>query len=429
MSVENPLLAPTGMLCLAVGGALFGGDRARRRSAAALVVLGLALAAWHAGSPPQSDLPAPQRLGDGFLVGNGALLLLGLVLVGSAALRAPPGRLRLAARLLTAAGVVLLGPVLTGFLGAAGPLRAAGAALGVGLVAGAVAVGTRAMATRSVGRSLGHRLAPPPLDTGVAVRTGPRSLLAALALGLLATVIGPHVAVVSTGLVVAVWAGYFAFHPPGARPVPVAPVLTLLLLIPTWWFLATITGPLGLALTSLSEVPLSPAAELLVSPALLLVGWAAAGLWPLQRQLPGALLAPAAAAFLARLALPLTPGGLEYWRALTVPLLLLGLWNAAAHARWPLLLAGAAVLGVAAGPPVDLAAVAVLVSAALLLELVALAPVPLAAAWLLRVVTWPVATWAGLRLLEEWLRGEVVYTALGALGLALILVSRRSRPR
>ena len=428
MSLESALLVHAGMLCLALGGALIGGEREPRGSAAGLVVLGLALAAWRAGSPPESDLPAPGGLGHGFLVGNGALLLLGLALVGRAALRAPPGRLRPAAWLLTAAGIVLLVPVLTGFLAAGGPLRAAGAALGLGLVAGAVAIGVRAMAAWSVLRSLAHRLAPPPLDAAVAARIGARRPLTVLALGLLVAATGPHVAVVSTGLIVAVWAGYFAFHPPGARPVPVAPVLTLLL-VPSWWILATITGPLGLALTSLAEAPLSPAAELLVSPAFLLAGWAAAGLWPLQRQLPGALLAPAAAAFLLRVALPLTPDGLTYWRALTVPLLLLGVWNAAAHARWPLLLAGAAVLGVAAGPPVDLGAVAALVSAALVLELVALAPVPPVVTRTLRAAAWPVATWTGLRLLEGWLRGEVVYTALGALGLALILVSRGSRPR
>ena len=120
---------------------------------------------------------------------------------------------------------------------------------------------------------------------------------AAILAGAAATALGPHVAVVFLGVIVAAWSAYFLFHPRGGRPAPVTPALTLLL-APAYWLLATIAGPEGLSIAALPLVPLSPAAESLVAPALLLVGWSVAGLWPLHRQVPGALVAPLGALLL-----------------------------------------------------------------------------------------------------------------------------------
>ena len=109
-----------------------------------------------------------------------------------------------------------------------------------------------------------------------------------------------------------------------------------------------------------------------------------------------------------------------------MPIVLLGLWNAASYGRWPLVLSGAGFLGLVGGPP-DLAAGAWLLAGGLALELCSSAAVPARARAVVHVALWPLATWAGLRVVEQALRGEVVYTALGLLGLAVIVAGRRER--
>jgi len=223
-----------------------------------------------------------------------------------------------------------------------------------------------------------------------------------------------------------VWSAYFLFHPRGSRPPPVTPSLTLLL-VPVYWLLSTIAGPEGLSLATLPLVPLSPAAESLVAPALLLAGWSVAGLWPLHRQVPGALTVPLGALLIVRVALPLAPDGLEYWRPLAVPLVIAGIWHAAAVARWPLLAAGTGFLGLAGLTPVGAMGAAWLLGSALVLELCSMLRLPAIADRLARAATWIAGAWGGLLVLEGGLRGEVVYTALGAIGLALLIVGPSRR--
>ena len=413
------------MACLAIAAALLTGERERRLAAAALVTLGLALAAWRAGSAPGVWLTPPASMGRGFLVGNAALLLVGSALICLAVLRAPAAPLRMAAKLLAAAGVVLIGPVMVAFIGPGGPVRALVAATGLGLTGVATAVGARAIGASRPGRIVARRLAPPPLRAVIRPDPVAHRALVLLMAAVLITAVGPHVLAVFVGVVLATWAGYLAFHRPGTRPVPVAPVLTVLL-VPTYWLLATIAGPMGLRLAALPQIPLSPAAELLVEPALLLAAWGAAGLWPLQRQLPGALTASAGALLLARLAQPLGPSGLEYWRPLTAPVLVLGLWNAAAYGRWPLLLAGGGFLGIAAGTQDGILPSVGLIATAFTLELCSMASVPRRARMLIDAAAWPLVTLAGVPALQAALGGQVVYTALGTLGLALIVAVRRT---
>jgi hypothetical protein len=426
MSAESPLVTTAGMVCLALAAALLASERERRLAGAGLLILGLALAAWHAGSAPGTALTPPGGLGQGFLVVNGGLLLVGAALVCAAVLRAPRAPLRTAAGLLALAGVVLVGPVLIAFIGAGGPLRAPAVAIGLGLTGTAGAVGARSLVATRPGRIVARRLAPPPLTPVIQPDPSSHRALAVLMAAVVTTALAPHTLAVFVGAALATWAGYLAFHRRGTRPVPVAPVLTLLL-VPAYVLLATIAGPVGLSLEAVPQIPLSHAAELLVDPALLLAAWAAAGLWPLQRQLPGALTAPAGALLLARVAQPLGPIGLEYWRPLTAPVLVLGLWNAAAHARWSLLLAGGGFLGIAAGTRDGVFASLVLLATGLAVELCSIAPVPRRVRTLIEAAAWPLVTLAGVPALEAALRGQVVYTALGTLGLALIVAAGRAR--
>jgi hypothetical protein len=404
------------MLCLALAGALLEGERERRLAAAGLLILGLALAAWDAGSPPALDPTLPGRLGRGFLVGNGGLLLVGAGLVCAAVLRAPRARLRVGVRLLGALGALLLAPVIISFLRAGGPMAALACALAL-CTAGAAIVIVAGVPARSIAR----RLTSPPVTPDFRWTAGPRRIDLIAIAGILAALAGPHVVVVFGGTLVATWAAWLASHRPGARPLPVAPTLTLVL-VPAAWLLATIAGPVGLGTAALPQVPLSPAAELMLAPALLLAAWATAGLWPLQRQLPGALVAPAGALLLARIAYPLAYDGLEYWRPLTVPLFVLGLWQAASRSRWPLVIAGAAVLALAGGTPAPTVGWAGLLAISMALELRSAMNLTPPRTILVRVASWPPATIAGVMVLEEVLRGEVVYSTLGILVLALIVV-------
>jgi hypothetical protein len=413
------------MVCLALAAALLAGERERRLAAAGLLSLGLALAAWRAGSLPGLAPAPPVSLGRGFLVGNAGLLLVGSGLVCGALLRSRRDRFLAWARLLGALGIVLLGPLLISFLGAGGPPRALASAIGLALVGAALTVGVRAIVSRGPLRVVARRLAPAPLTPVFLAWPGARRTIPVVVTCLVVVLTGRHIAVVFSGVMVAAWAAWLAFHPPGARPLPVAPMLTLLLL-PACWLLATIAGQVGLRMGMLAQVPLSPAAELLLTAALLLVGWASAALWPLQRQHPGALLAPVGALLLARVAQPLVPSGLEYWRPLAVPLLVLGLWNAAAWGRWPLVLAGTAVLALAGGTPVSSAPWAVLLTAGVALEVREAWQLSPRLTILVRAVIWAIVTWSGVRVLEAALRGEVVYLTVGIVVLALIVAAGRA---
>jgi hypothetical protein len=424
MTPVTPLPSALGTLFLALAAALLEEERPRRIAAAGLLVLGLALAAWLAGTPPGVEPIPPERLGQGFLVGNGGLLLVGLGLICSALLRAPRGRLRTWALLLAAPGIVLFAPVPISFVRAGGALRALACALGLWLVGVVLVVGVRRIPAALSAR-IAARLTPPPLSPVLLWSSGARRLTLLVVVGLVVTLAGRHLAAVFGGVMLAAWTAWLASHPSGARPLPVAPTLTLLL-IPAAWLLVTIAGPVGLRIAALPQVPLSPAAELLLTPALLLAGWATAGLWPLQRQLPGALLAPAGALLLACVAHPLVSDGLEYWRPLTVPLLVLGLWNAASWGRWPLVLAGGSLLAVAGGTPVPVGACAALQALAFALELRPAVSLPPLATILVRGAAWALVTVAGVRVLEEVLRGEVVYTALCVIGLAQIVAGGRA---
>jgi hypothetical protein len=425
MTSNPPAIAPLGWLALALGAALLGSGRERRLAAAGLLTLGLGLAAWRASSPdPAAPLPSPDRLEEGFLIVNGGLLLLGIGLVLRAAASGRSGGRSGVAMLVTALGVILVARPFAGLLFAAGLFRVASAAVALGLTGAVLLALGWTIAASAPARALASRVFSEPLRPALPANRRGGGLAGIILAGAVATALGPHVAVVFLGVIVAAWSAYFLFRPRDDRPVPVTPLLTLLL-APVYWLLSTIAGPEGLSVAALPLVPLSPAAESLVAPALLLVGWSVTGLWPLHRQVPGALVATLGALLLARIALPLAPGGLEFWRPLAAPVLIVGIWHAAARARWPLLAAGAGVIGVAGLTPAGAAGAGWLLGSAFVLELCLMLKLPSRTVRMAQVAAWVSAAWGGLLVLEGGLGGEVVYTALGAAGLALLIAFDR----
>lgn len=258
-----------------------------------------------------------------------------------------------------------------------------------------------------------------PLSPGPAPVAAPALLGVVLGTGLV--VLTPHLGLVFTGVAVTGWSAWLLRR--GAElsaPAPLAPALTLLL-IPAFWFLATIAGPESLAVANLAALPVSPAAERLLAPVLLLVTWALGGLWPLQGQIAGPLAAPAGAILLHRIGLALVPAGLAHWRAAFFPLLVVGIWHAALTRRLAGVAVGAGLLGIASLDPDGIAGGGWLLATAAALEALRragtgsrLARVPLVLA----------ATWGGIQAATGGLRAEVVYTVLAVAGAGWAITAR-----
>jgi hypothetical protein len=419
MILDRPGGELVGWLLLALVAGRLAGSRARRIAGAGLLSLGLALAAWRVSEPAR--MASPDTSADGFLAVNGGLLVAGLGLIVWAAVRQGTSIRRVAAVGLSLAGAALVASADGSALRAGDRLRIAVCAALIGLVSvGLVALG-RAVAHTPASRAIA-RLFPRPVVA--ALPSGERStpLVLAFAAAVAATALGPHVAVICLGAAGAAWAGWLLLPEP--RPWPVAPALTLLL-VPTYWLLATIAGPVGLWTADLAMVPLSPAAESVVVAALLATAWAMTALWPLSGQLPGTVTGAVAAALLTRVALPLAPDGIAQWRPLLVPIVIAGLWHAAVHARWALIAAGGALLGLVSPDPRGAIGGAVLVACAIAMEIGRYGSALSVPARAGRLLVWVASAWGGLLVIEGSLRGEVVYTAVATAGLALIVAGGR----
>jgi hypothetical protein len=262
------------------------------------------------------------------------------------------------------------------------------------------------------------RLAPP------ADRDTPHPLVATAGLfaAVLAAAVGPQVGLVALGVIGAACAGYLLERAGGGGPrLPLAPAATILLL-PAWWLMATIAGPEGLGVARLAAVPFSPAAERLLAIPLLIAAWAVAGLWPLHRQVPGALVAPVGALLLARVAIPAVPSGLEHWRPLAMPLIVAGVWHATLSGRLPRVAVGVAWVGLLAPGRFGLVGAAFLLAAGLAVELIerigALRAGRLAPAF--QAIPLIAFGWGALLAVGAGLQGEVVYTALAVAGLVAL---------
>ena len=84
-----------------------------------------------------------------------------------------------------------------------------------------------------------------------------------------------------------------------------------------------------------------------------------------------------------------------------------------------------ALLGAVSLPPMAASGAGWLLISAFSVELSSMASVRGALARIAQAAAWVAAAWGGLLVLEGGLRGEVVYTTLGAMGLALLAVGSR----
>ena len=271
-----------------------------------------------------------------------------------------------------------------------------------------------------------RRLPAPGAGPGPRTRTRWTGCAAA---GVILTAIGPHVLLVFAGVVLTALAiGGDAL---GRRRFPAAwaIVIVAIALGPAAWLLATIAGDQSLATAALPDLPLSPAAEALLAPLLLLAAWSVAGLWPMPRSAITGIAGLAGLMLIARVAVPALPEGLDHWRPLAYPILAVGLWQAVVSRRWPAAPVGGALFALIAGSPVGLVAACWLGGAALgatIAEYLArrgLAWLPCLSA-LAAGVGVLAATTAGLK-------SEVVYTTVAVAGLALLLAAgsgRRAAP-
>lgn len=397
-SVQNVIQLE--FLFIVLGVAWLPAGRARSLAASAAISSGLAVAGLRAGpGQPAATLPA------GFLAVEGALLAIGgAVALISALAAVRSARTRTSGGGSAAVAVGGLGVVLSGWrylvAAPAGALLIAVITI-AGLGSLLVAVARRVRAARPPDR-------PPSPPVGLAV-VGAGALLAAAS---------PSVGGVFIGCLLAGIGGWLISRPRATRHLPVAPTIVLLLLLPTWWLMATIAGPEGLAIGSLPDLPWSPAAERLLAPALLLAAWISSGLWPWHRQEPAALTAPVAALLLARVAIPAFPDGLDHWRALALPVVLLGLWHGVLTRRRAESVAALAWVGLVTATPEGQAGGALLLLAGLALELAERLPARATwGVWGLRTAAALVLGTGALLAMEGGLRTEVVYSVLAVAAL------------
>ena len=387
----------TGFALMLVGASLLPDERSRVTGALAATAVGLAMAGLRAA--PAGAMPDP-----GFVAVDVAFLVLGALLAVTAAVmawRSPSPARAGAATLLAGAAALVWG----------------GAGLTTRPAAGPTVLAILAAAAAGVALLLAGRLMRRTASHPEAVSPRPVAGVTGLAVGALAAAAGPQLSLVVLGVILAGWSGWLLRRAAGGSKAPVAPALTLVL-IPVWWLMATIAGPEGLGIASLGALPLSPAAEGLLAPALLVAAWTMSGLWPLHRQMPAALTAPVGVLLLARVGLPAVPDGLEHWRALAMPMVVAGTWHAALTGRLVLLPVGLAWVGLLAPEGAGLTGAALLLAAALLLELAG----PLVRAEprreeALRVVFGLAAGHGALLAVTAGLRGEVVYTVLAVGGI------------
>jgi hypothetical protein len=358
---------------------------------------------------PQVISAAARASGAAFFAVNTGLLVLGALLAAAAALgglREQP-RCPRAMALLAAAGFALWR--LHALVAASGALRSA-----IAVATGAVGLALIGIPLRRLRRP--SRPSGPVLDW--AVLRGRPAISASFVVGALGVVLGPHTGLVFIGLMVAVAGDYLARRTHGDAAFPWLPVVTLGLL-PIWWLLVTIAGPVGLGVASLRGVPLSPRAEILLALPLALVAWSCLGLWPAHRLFPGGLLAPLGVALWLRVARPALADGLDHWQPLLMPLGVLGVWGGGMSGRSSAAvnaLAFVALTSAAGGSP----------DAALLLMAAALAlaasRAPAASAPARRFaarLAWSVVILALPLLLEAGFRQQVTYTLAAAGGAAV----------
>lgn len=389
-------------LLLLLGAALLPIGRPRSLAALATVASGLGLAGLRAGPMLEGSAPAP-----GFAAVEAALLAVGAALAIAAAVGAvrrpgPPTGVAGSAAAAATGGIGVALSCVPCF--AAAPVGAFVTALGAVVGVGLLLVLAGRLAVR----------AAPPLGDSPAPRAG----LAGIAAGAVLAAAGPGAGFVFLGTILAAAGGWLMRRAAGSRPLPIAPLLTLLL-IPAWWLMRTIAGPEGLAIASLPDLPWSPAAERLLAGVLLLAAWAASGLWPLHGEEPAGLTTPVAALLIVRVAIPAVPDGLEHWRALVLPVIVAGLWHAVFTQRRAAAVAALAWVGLATIDPAGQVGAGLVLVGGLAMDLgERLTRDSHGVRALIRAGAVLLVGVGALLAAEAGLRAEVVYTVLAAGALA-----------
>ena len=316
-------------------------------------------------------------------------------------------------------------------LGAAGD-RAGGHAAGTTfttinevllLLGGAVVVAAALMEFR--------RGAPrhPERDTPPAASRYPDPVLLA---GLALAAAAPHLLLLELGILLALVSAVRAVLRDGATRWWLAvPLLGGALVGSALLLMLTIVGPEGGSIAALPDGPFSPPAERLL---VMLLGAASlllAGIPPFGRTSSGLTLAPLAAILLARLVMPVLPGGLLEWQPLAMLLLLLSGGLAVFRGRWAAFAVVAGLAGLWSGEPSAAFAALVLVLVGWLTEQAAsgrLGPLrPLPAGWSGLPLVIPAL--AALPVLEGGLRSQVVLSvALVAVGVVVLIFRAARRP-
>jgi hypothetical protein len=391
-------------VALAAAGAASATIPARRHRSAALLGLlagafGLASAAVAArASTPPSALEPTSLAIDAGCVTAGVLLVLWAAVRSWMAL--PP---RVIGPVALAASAVVLGWLARGLILAAG-WTALLAALPIAcLVIGLAAAGSLP------GRS-GHSHDDRAVRN---VRPATRARAVAIGLGTVLAIAGPNVWLIVAGALLA-----------AAAVSPLLVAVAAVGLIPSLWFMWTVAGPVGLRTATLASIPLSPAAEAMIAPALALGAVGFFGLWPLRRW-GSPLLLPVGAALLLRLGAA-APDGLQSWETVLVPLGVIGLGHALLAAEPDETIGAATWLAAVTG---GVWAAALLAAAGAIRELIGVAggmPVVARRVAAMRCVSaaaWGLVAAGAALALRSLLGAEVVYGVITTL-LAAALIGR-----
>jgi hypothetical protein len=410
---QDVIQSPEAAFLVFLAGAISLSSRSlRRQMAFPIGATALAIAGLRAGpgSPLILSRDALAALPAGFRTVTSGLVLLGIIGAAVVAIRARRSGIWLLPGIVVAVwssrDLFAAAPIEPSLLSGASVALLTALALGVG----------RVSRIRSWVMAADLRWLGSPASVSTVTRSGNMALVAAT----LCTAFAPHLSLVVGGAAAASWS-LWATDRARARW-PVLPAILTTVLALTYFFIATIAGPEGLSMAELGALPISPAAETLVAGLLLVASWLMSGLWPLHRLAVAPLLGPAAILILARVALVVTPAGMEHWRPIAVPLAMLALWHAGARRWGPGLVVGAAWLALVSVSPLPegIVAAAWLLPAGLALDLLDGEGEARLRRWA-RGIAIIAAGWGGLLALEAGLHGEVVYTVLAAMGVVLAM--------
>ena len=220
--------------------------------------------------------------------------------------------------------------------------------LGTALIAAAV-LGLACVAWQRLSRRAAPIELAPPSSVG-GIRTAAAS---AIAIGTLLALFAPHTLAVLTGATIAALGGdalrLATRESPFSTRVPWRSLLVIACLGYVAWLLIPIAGPVGLSHSTLADVPVSTAAAALLTPPIAIAALVLVSPFPLDRTGRGLMLAPVAAALLARTALPLFAVGMDGWRTLLLPAgVILALLAAVTGRRGSLVAAAALCAGISA---------------------------------------------------------------------------------